>query len=129
MIAFRDYVEAYDGTDNTARTSSVACIALYTAGNATGSWVLWKIKTRNRIRRTNVKKLVMNELVINAMNAVAADDDRETVRNNMAEIAQLQSNKISEEAMCSTKTPEEYLVESQSMEAKDESPKEVTDDE
>jgi hypothetical protein len=47
-FAFGDYVEAYEGTTNTSRVRSTACIALYPAGNSIGSWVLWKIDTRSR---------------------------------------------------------------------------------
>ena len=37
-LAFGDYVEAYEGTTNTSRPHSSACIALYPANNAAGSW-------------------------------------------------------------------------------------------
>jgi hypothetical protein len=47
VLAFGDYVEAYEGTDNTSRARSAACIALYPTGTATGSWVLWKIESRS----------------------------------------------------------------------------------
>jgi hypothetical protein len=50
QVAFGDYVEAYEGTDNTSRAHSSECIALYPVGNSTGSWVLWKIETRSRVR-------------------------------------------------------------------------------
>jgi hypothetical protein len=46
QVAFGDYVEAYEGMDNTSRACSSACIALHPAGNLSGSWVLWKIETR-----------------------------------------------------------------------------------
>jgi hypothetical protein len=39
--AFGD-VEAYEGTTNTSRARSAACIALYPTGNSIGSWVVWK---------------------------------------------------------------------------------------
>jgi hypothetical protein len=48
-VAFGDYVEAYEGTDNTPGARSAACIALCPAGNASGSWALWKISTRVRV--------------------------------------------------------------------------------
>jgi len=54
LLAFGDYVEAYEGTDNTSRARSSAGIALYPASNAAGSWILWKIETRTRVRRSNV---------------------------------------------------------------------------
>jgi hypothetical protein len=50
LLAFGDYVEAYEGTDNTSRARSSACVALGPTGTATGSWILWKIETRTRVR-------------------------------------------------------------------------------
>jgi hypothetical protein len=37
-LSFGDYDEVYGGTTNTSKERSVPCIALYTAGNASGSW-------------------------------------------------------------------------------------------
>jgi hypothetical protein len=54
--AFGDYVEAYEGTTNTSKARSSACIALFPTGNAIGSWVLWKIDTRSHVRRSNMEK-------------------------------------------------------------------------
>jgi hypothetical protein len=80
LVAFGDYVEAYEGTDNTSRARSSACIALYPVGNSTGSWVLWKIETRSRVRRSNVTKLVTSDLIKQAMDAVT----REGAQNDVA---------------------------------------------
>jgi hypothetical protein len=74
LLAFGDYVEAYEGTDNTSAARSAACIALYPANNASGSWVLWKLETRSRVRRSNLTKLVTSNLIIQAMNAVAKEE-------------------------------------------------------
>jgi hypothetical protein len=74
-LAFGDYVESYEGTTNTSKARSSACIALYPTANATGAWVLWKIKSRTRVRRTNYVKLVTNELIIDAINQIALDED------------------------------------------------------
>jgi hypothetical protein len=71
LLAFGDYVEAYEGTDNTSRARSSACIALHPASNAAGSWILWKIETRSRVRRSNVKKMVTTDIIVQAMNSVA----------------------------------------------------------
>jgi hypothetical protein len=73
QVAFGDYIEAYEGTDNTSRARSAACIALYPAGNLCGSWIIWKIETRTRVRRTNMRKMVTSDLIIQAMNATAAE--------------------------------------------------------
>jgi len=70
-LAFGDYVEAYEGTTNTMTARSTACIALCPANNSTGAWVLWKIATRSKIRRSNWVKLVTTQLIIDAMNAIA----------------------------------------------------------
>jgi hypothetical protein len=52
-MAFGDYVEAYEGTDNTSRMHSSTCIALYPAANSMGAWVLWKISSQSKVRRSN----------------------------------------------------------------------------
>jgi hypothetical protein len=44
------------------------------ASNSTGSWVLWKIDTRSRVRRSNVVKLVTTDAIISVMNAIAEED-------------------------------------------------------
>jgi hypothetical protein len=80
-FAFGDYVEAHKGTDNTSRPRSAACIALFPVGNSTGSWQLFKISSRTRVRRTNMVKLVTSSLVINAMNAIA-EEEAETTNGN-----------------------------------------------
>jgi hypothetical protein len=85
-VAFGDYVEAYEGTTNTSGARSAACIALCPAGNASGSWALWKIGTRVRVRRTNFKKLVTTELVINMMNALAEENESEAVHPLVSDI-------------------------------------------
>jgi hypothetical protein len=73
QVAFGDYVEAYEGTDNTSRARSAACIAPHPAGNLSGSWILWKIENRTRVRRTNMRKMVTSDLIMQAMNATAAE--------------------------------------------------------
>ncbi len=76
-IAFEDYVEAYEGTDNTPRARSAACIALYPANNAAGSWVLWKIDTRSKVRRTTFEKLLTTDLVKEMLGRIADKQERE----------------------------------------------------
>jgi hypothetical protein len=78
--AFGDYVEAYKGTTNTSRERSAACIALYPTGNSIGSWVLWKIDTRSRVRRSNMQKLVTTGKIINIMNAISQEERVQDVR-------------------------------------------------
>jgi hypothetical protein len=74
LLAYGDYVEAHKGTTNNMAERSAACIALYPAANSTGSWVLWKIETRCKVRRRNVVKLVTMDAFITAMNAIAEED-------------------------------------------------------
>jgi hypothetical protein len=76
-VAFGDYIEAYEGTDNTSNARSAACIALYPANNAAGSWVLWKLETRSKVRRSNFEKLVTTDLVKETMERIAAEQERE----------------------------------------------------
>ena len=71
---FGDYVEAYEGTDNTSRPRSAACIALFPVGNATGSWQLFKISSRARVWRTNMVKMMTSGLIVDAMNAIAKEE-------------------------------------------------------
>jgi hypothetical protein len=73
-FAFGDCIEAHEGTDNTSRPHSAACVALFPVGNSTGSWQLFKIASRTRLRRTNMVKLVTSGLVIDAMNAIAEEE-------------------------------------------------------
>ncbi len=44
-LAFRDYCEVYDSTDNTSRSRSLPCIALHPCNHATGSWEFVNLKT------------------------------------------------------------------------------------
>jgi hypothetical protein len=44
-LAFSDYIEAYESTDNTSWPCTLACIALYTVNNAAGLWLVFQIDT------------------------------------------------------------------------------------
>jgi hypothetical protein len=106
---FGDYVEAYEGTTNTSRARCAACIALYPAGNSIGSWVLWKIDTRSRVRRSNVAKLVTTEKIISIMNAVAQEEYLEDVWA----METPQSDAVETPAEMPEENPERNLVETQ----------------
>jgi hypothetical protein len=95
-MAFGDYVEAYEGTDNMSGARSAACIALSPVGNSTGSWILWKMDTRVRVRRTNFQKLVTSELVINQLNALAREYEEEMLHPGI-QIPEQQSAKEEKE--------------------------------
>jgi hypothetical protein len=45
-LAFGDYCEVFNGTDNTSRVRSVPCVALYPCNNASGSWAFLNLKSR-----------------------------------------------------------------------------------
>ncbi len=119
--AFGDYVEAYEGTTNTSRARSSACIALYPIGNSTGSWALWKIDTCSRVRRTNMDRLVTTERIINIMNALVTEErevdqgDRTGAEENQAGVpgqtqAETQAeNPVANQEEIQDKNPEEGL--------------------
>ena len=67
-LEFGTYCEVYDGTDNTAKSRSVPCIALYPSNNSTGSWEFINLKTKMRIRRLHWVKMKTSDLIINIMN-------------------------------------------------------------
>jgi hypothetical protein len=96
LVAFGDYVEAYEGTDNTLRARSSACIALYPVGNSIGSWVLWKIETRSRVRRSNVTKLVTSDLIKQAMNALTREGQEDAAAASAVEAETQQPAIVSE---------------------------------
>jgi hypothetical protein len=68
-LAFGDYVEVYDGTDNTARSRSVPCIALYPCNNMTGSWAFLNLSMKQYIRRSQWQKMQTTDIIISQMNA------------------------------------------------------------
>jgi hypothetical protein len=45
-LAFGDYVEVYDGTDNTSKSRSIPCSALFPCCNSTGSWEFMSLKSK-----------------------------------------------------------------------------------
>jgi len=67
-LAFGDYCEVYDGTNNTSDSRSIPCIALFPTNNSTGSWEFMSLKTKTRVRRSQWKLMATNELIIDIMN-------------------------------------------------------------
>ncbi len=125
-LAFGDYVEAYEGTTNTMTARSTACIALCPANNSTGAWVLWKIATRSKIRRSNWVKLVTTQLIIDAMNAIA----RGSAEQAGAPIRQLQEAIVSQQSAAEEVSPEDpaEILEETQQEPEEESEEEVDED-
>ena len=72
-FAFGDYVEVYNVTTNTSKEPSLPCIALYSVGNATSTWVMWCISTKAYERRLVWTKMVTNDMEIRTMNSYAED--------------------------------------------------------
>lgn len=66
-LAFGDYCEVYDGTDNTSASRSIPCVALYPTNNSTGSWEFMNLTTKVRVRRSQWKLMVTTELIIDVM--------------------------------------------------------------
>ena len=89
-LAFGDYVEVHNGTNNTSRERSLPCIALYPLGNSTGSWLFWNISTRSYLRRSHWVKMITTSLITTAMDGDAAQERpaaspvgvADTVQNN-----------------------------------------------
>jgi len=69
-LGFGDYCKVYDGTDNTTKSRSIPCIALYPCCNTTGSWAFYSLLTKTRIRRMQWKKMVTSIEFIEKMNAL-----------------------------------------------------------
>ncbi len=72
QLAFGDYAEVFDGSDNTSRSRTIPCIALQPCNNSTGSWEFLNLLTGNRVRRSNWRKMVTTEVVIAKMNAMTS---------------------------------------------------------
>jgi len=72
-LAFGDYCEVFDGTDNTARARSAPCVALYPCNNASGAWAFFNLITRQRIRRLQWQKMVTTEGIIGQMNRLSEE--------------------------------------------------------
>jgi len=106
-FAFGDYVEAHEGTDNTSRPRNGACIALFPIGNATGSWQLFKIANRTRVRRSNMVKLVTSGFVVDAMNAIAKEEAEAMGRNQGIPEVGVDQQSANNEAEGDEETPNE----------------------
>jgi hypothetical protein len=85
-LSFGDYVEMYDGTTNTSRQRSLACIALYPVGNAAGSWMFWNMATKRHVRRSNWIQMVTTDLVVDAVDATADQEEADAARPGAMEV-------------------------------------------
>jgi len=72
-LGFEDYCEVYDGTDNTTKSRSLPCVALYPCCNIAGSWAFYSVTTKTRICRMQLKKMVTSAEFVEKMNALDSD--------------------------------------------------------
>jgi hypothetical protein len=77
-------------------------IALYLANNTAGSWQLFKIDMCTRVRRSNMVELITGDLIIQAMNNIANEEEQlalEPVRQHLEEIVEEQLTASMQEVM------------------------------
>lgn len=67
-LTFGDYLEVFDGTDNTSKTRTIPCIAIYPCANVTCSWLFLNLITKKRIRRSQWICVKTMQLVNDALN-------------------------------------------------------------
>jgi len=113
-LAFEDYCEVFDGSDNTSKSRSVPCVALYPCSNVTGSWNFYNLLTKKRIRRSIWKKMVTTSSFAEKMNALVGEEvTLEPEQNTAEEDGMVQQERIEEEISSEeptqgpSKTPEE----------------------
>ncbi len=68
-LAFGDYIEVYDGMEDTSRSRNIPCIAMYPCCNAMGSWNFMSLKSKTKVHRSQWQLMVTIEAAIDAMNA------------------------------------------------------------
>jgi hypothetical protein len=74
-LAFAEYCEVYNGTDNTSRARSIPCIALCPFNNEVGSWAFLNLVSKQRIRRWQWVKMITSEEIVQRMNAFDGIDE------------------------------------------------------
>ena len=76
-LGFGDYCEVHRpnvvNNDVTA-ARTVPCIALRPAGNATGSWWMLNMRTCQRLRTTNWRKMVTTSVIIKEVNEICENE-------------------------------------------------------
>ena len=76
-IGFGDYVECYKPgvvSRDALADRSEPCIALYPLNNGSGSWMMFNLKTRRRVRRSNWRRMNTSQLIVDTMNGIATDE-------------------------------------------------------
>jgi hypothetical protein len=79
ILAFCDYCEVYDKTDNTSHSRTLPSFALSPCNNSSGSWEFLNLCSNMRIRRSNWKKMVTMQTIIDIINNMSMEDAREEV--------------------------------------------------
>ena len=86
-LEFGTYAEVYDGTNNTSRSRSIPCVALYPCSNSTGSWEFMNLKTKTRVRRSHWIKMKPSELIVEVMSKF---DDKAELPEMPAETSEIE---------------------------------------
>ena len=113
QLAFGDHMEASEGTTYNMAEHSTACIALFPEANSMGSWVLWKIDMRSKVRRSNVVKLVTTDAIISSMNVIAEEDTVQARDPQWRRLEELLSRQPTKVGAGRAKDPVEDLDETQ----------------
>jgi hypothetical protein len=127
-LAFGDCIEKYESTYNTLHPCSTAYVALYPLNNAARLWYVFKIGTRSRVHLSHQVKLVYNELVIQAINKIAREEEQaelEPIHQCLGSIAEEQ--KLAEQQEVANEDEEEEQPECPSEILKDITEEEVED--
>ncbi len=66
---FGDFCEVYDGTDNTSKSRSIPCVALYPCNNAAGLWAFMSLTMKKIICHLQWVKMKTSNLIVKIMNA------------------------------------------------------------
>jgi hypothetical protein len=67
--------KVFDDLDNTARSRSIPCIALYPCCNAARSWHFLNLVTKKRVRCLIWKRMVTTDLFMQKMNAFVEEGE------------------------------------------------------
>jgi len=73
-LAFGDYCKVFDGYDNTSKSRSVQCVALYPCINVTGSWYFYNLLMKKRVRRSIWKEMITTSSFAEKMNALMEEE-------------------------------------------------------
>ena len=86
-LAFGDYIEAKKprAKSNTLDDWTEPCIALYPLSNFSGSWKVYNILTKRKVRRSNLKKCVVTDLVKSQMNLLSKGGRVARIQDTMEE--------------------------------------------